>query len=266
MGSSRLVIPYCRRAAQGQTVVHGICWMLSLHLPRPRHNIDATYRDAGDEILAAKVVDSNTHFLCKELHAIGWRVSKVCCPVHSAYLVWSRVAEHALTYHPIVTGGHGAGRSGHHCVRGAAMLCQRASTEGRRLNCALPARNLPLVDVTESPAAQVRALSPAFELVITAGGLGPTPDDVTMAGIAASLGTTLKRDATLEVQLTPPYHVQLYLQHCTASCLGLSIRSVHYIVPHTKCPHDLLGTGTAAGLLRATHYAGTSEARGSPRR
>ena len=32
----------------------------------------------GDEILGAKVVDSNTYFLCKELHAIGWRVSKVC--------------------------------------------------------------------------------------------------------------------------------------------------------------------------------------------
>ena len=45
----------------------------------------------------------------------------------------------------------------------------------------------------------MHALSPAFELVITAGGLGPTPDDVTMAGIAAALGTTLKRDATLEV-------------------------------------------------------------------
>jgi FAD synthetase len=33
----------------------------------------------GDEILAAKVADSNTGFLCKELHAIGWRVSKVSC-------------------------------------------------------------------------------------------------------------------------------------------------------------------------------------------
>jgi len=64
----------------------------------------------------------------------------------------------------------------------------------------------------------VRALSPAFELVITAGGLGPTLDDVTMAGIAASLGTTLKRDATLEVLLMParpPCHVW---HHIARSC------------------------------------------------
>lgn len=31
----------------------------------------------GDEILAAKVRDVNTHFLCQELRAIGWRVCKV---------------------------------------------------------------------------------------------------------------------------------------------------------------------------------------------
>ena len=31
----------------------------------------------GDEILAAKVQDVNTHFLCSELRAIGWRVCKV---------------------------------------------------------------------------------------------------------------------------------------------------------------------------------------------
>ena len=33
----------------------------------------------GDEILAAKVQDVNTYFLCSELHAIGWRVCKVRC-------------------------------------------------------------------------------------------------------------------------------------------------------------------------------------------
>jgi len=31
----------------------------------------------GDEILAAKVQDTNTPFLCGELRAIGWRVCKV---------------------------------------------------------------------------------------------------------------------------------------------------------------------------------------------
>ena len=31
----------------------------------------------GDELLAAKVQDVNTPFLCSELRAIGWRVCKV---------------------------------------------------------------------------------------------------------------------------------------------------------------------------------------------
>ena len=35
----------------------------------------------GDEVLAAKVQDVNTPFLCSELRAIGWRVCKVCYTV-----------------------------------------------------------------------------------------------------------------------------------------------------------------------------------------
>lgn len=31
----------------------------------------------GDEILSGKVEDTSTRFLCTELHAIGWQVSKV---------------------------------------------------------------------------------------------------------------------------------------------------------------------------------------------
>lgn len=38
----------------------------------------------GDEILAAKVQDVNTHFLCSELRAIGWRVCKVSFLVTSS--------------------------------------------------------------------------------------------------------------------------------------------------------------------------------------
>ena len=102
----------------------------------------------------------------------------------------------------------------------------------------------------------MHALSPAFELVITAGGLGPTLDDVTMAGIAAALGTTLKRDATLEVLQAPPCHVQLCcaMPRCK---LFLLEQGAHdsLIVP----THDLSSTGSAAGVLRAAHHAGAPE-------
>lgn len=32
----------------------------------------------GDELLSGKVDDVNTHFICRELHALGWQVSKAC--------------------------------------------------------------------------------------------------------------------------------------------------------------------------------------------
>lgn len=51
-------------------------------------------------------------------------------------------------------------------------------------------------DETASISAEVRAASDAHEIVITAGGVGPTLDDVTLAGIAKALGKPLMRYCT----------------------------------------------------------------------
>ena len=48
-------------------------------------------------------------------------------------------------------------------------------------------------DETASISAEVRAASDAYEIVITAGGVGPTRDDVTLAGVAEALGKPLVR-------------------------------------------------------------------------
>ena len=48
-------------------------------------------------------------------------------------------------------------------------------------------------DETASISAEVRAASDAYEIVITAGGVGPTRDDVTQAGVAEALGKPLVR-------------------------------------------------------------------------
>jgi molybdopterin-biosynthesis enzyme MoeA-like protein len=47
----------------------------------------------------------------------------------------------------------------------------------------------------------VHTMSEAFEVVVTSGGVGPTPDDVTMAGVAHALGVPLTRNAALERRL-----------------------------------------------------------------
>ena len=44
---------------------------------------------------------------------------------------------------------------------------------------------------------EVRALSEAYDVVVTSGGLGPTPDDVTMAGVAEAFGHLLIRQDSL---------------------------------------------------------------------
>ncbi len=48
-------------------------------------------------------------------------------------------------------------------------------------------------DEVAAISAEVRAAAPNHEVVLTAGGLGPTCDDVTMAGIADALGKPLER-------------------------------------------------------------------------
>ena len=50
-----------------------------------------------------------------------------------------------------------------------------------------------VADEVDAICAEVRAASDAFEIVITAGGVGPTRDDVTMAGVAEALGKPLLR-------------------------------------------------------------------------
>ncbi|KFM27689.1 FAD synthase [Auxenochlorella protothecoides] len=88
----------------------------------------------GDEILAAKVEDVNTRFLCKELRVAGWRVCKVAV------------------------------------VR----------------------------DDVKAIAAEIKTMSAAFNVVLTAGGVGPTVDDMTLEALAEACDTHISRNPELE--------------------------------------------------------------------
>ncbi|KAG7670256.1 hypothetical protein Ndes2526B_g06667 [Nannochloris sp. 'desiccata'] len=56
-------------------------------------------------------------------------------------------------------------------------------------------------DDTEAIAAAVREFSEDYDAVITAGGLGPTPDDVTCLGIAEAFGRQVGRHPELEARI-----------------------------------------------------------------
>ena len=56
-------------------------------------------------------------------------------------------------------------------------------------------------DAPEEIAATVRSASAAFDIVFTAGGIGPTHDDVTIAAIAAAFSVPVVRDADLATMI-----------------------------------------------------------------
>ena len=58
-------------------------------------------------------------------------------------------------------------------------------------------------------AATVAAASARFDYVFTSGGVGPTHDDVTMAGIAAAFNTTVMRHVGLEAKVRAYYGATL---------------------------------------------------------
>jgi FAD synthetase len=72
--------------------------------------------------------------------------------------------------------------------------------ELRKLGVALR-RILVIPDELDEIAEAVRALQPAFDIVFTSGGVGPTHDDITMAGIARGLGRRVIRHPFLEEKI-----------------------------------------------------------------
>ena len=78
------------------------------------------------------------------------------------------------------------------CDSGPRLKCEHVDPRPGRCQAEL------VPDEVGAIAAAVRAASEAAEVVVTSGGLGPTPDDVTMAGVSAGLGHPLARCITLK--------------------------------------------------------------------
>lgn len=60
-------------------------------------------------------------------------------------------------------------------------------------------------DDIDTIAHEVKALSDAFDVVFTSGGVGPTHDDVTIQGIAQGFGVNAELDPTMEALLRKAY-------------------------------------------------------------
>ena len=91
----------------------------------------------GNEVLSGKTQDTNSHFLCTELRALGVEVRRI------------------------------------------SVIPDEIELIGR----------------------EVASFSSAFDFVFTTGGVGPTHDDVTMAGIARGFGVQVIRHPELERRL-----------------------------------------------------------------
>ena len=78
----------------------------------------------------------------------------------------------------------------------AAFLSQELRTLGVSLR-----RILVIPDEIDAIAEAVRIYRPAFDVLFTSGGVGPTHDDVTMAGVALGLGRRVIRHPLLEQKI-----------------------------------------------------------------
>ena len=70
-------------------------------------------------------------------------------------------------------------------------------------------RIVTIPDELEEISAAVAAFRPAYDLVFTSGGVGPTHDDVTMEGVARGLGRTVIRHPALEAKLREYFRDQV---------------------------------------------------------
>jgi FAD synthetase len=90
----------------------------------------------------------------------------------------------------------------------AAYLCRELRALGVEVR-----RITVIPDEVDLIAAEVRAFSSAYDVVFTSGGVGPTHDDVTMAGIARGFATRVVRHPELERLLRDYYRDRLTESH-----------------------------------------------------
>ncbi len=70
-------------------------------------------------------------------------------------------------------------------------------------------RIVTIPDVIETIAEEVKRMSQAYDFVFTSGGIGPTHDDLTVAGVAAAFGRPVERSESIETRIRRATGVEL---------------------------------------------------------
>lgn len=109
-----------------------------------------------------------------------------------------------------------------------SFLCSELRASGWLVERAVFVR-----DRVDAIASEVRVMSDKHDVVITAGGIGPTPDDVTMKGVADAFGRTLSRNVELEEKLRDHFGPNLTSAHLKMAELpaGGEVSLIFYDLP-----------------------------------
>jgi molybdenum cofactor synthesis domain-containing protein len=89
------------------------------------------------------------------------------------------------------------------------------------------ARVLVVPDDRETVARETKALSESHDYVFTSGGVGPTHDDVTIAGIALAFGVPVVRDPKLEALIRSHYGEGLHPNHLMLASVPEGSRQIY---------------------------------------
>jgi molybdenum cofactor synthesis domain-containing protein len=82
-------------------------------------------------------------------------------------------------------------------------------------------------DDVEIIATEVRDLAATHDYVFTSGGVGPTHDDLTMAGVARAFGVPVVRDPDLETLLRRHYGKRVHENHLALANVPEGARQIH---------------------------------------
>ncbi len=168
----------------------------------------------GNELLSGKIEEKNLFVLARELRALGVLLRRTVMILDEVAEIAREVRELSAAHDVVFTSGGVGPTHDDLTIEGVARAFEvgvvvapeiesmirryygERLTEGNLVVLARELRSLGvllrravmILDEVEESAREVRELSAAHDVVFTSGGVGPTPDDLTIEGVARAFG------------------------------------------------------------------------------